>query len=45
MVKFVDDHPELKNRDEDSTDALGTGIEADKLVNGAGLQEGATSEG
>jgi hypothetical protein len=37
MVKFVDDHPELKNREEDSTDASGTGIEAGKPVNGAEL--------
>src|SRR4051812_36404683 len=45
MVDFVDDHPELKNREEDSTDASGTAIEADRPVNGAGLNEGTDGEG
>lgn len=40
MVNFTDDHPEPKNRDEDSTDASGTGIEADTPVNGTKLHEG-----
>ena len=45
MVKFVDDHAGLKNRDGDSTDASGTSVENDKKVNGTRLHEGADNEG
>ena len=45
MVKFAEAHPELKDRKRDSTDASGTGIEAEEPVNGARLHDTANYEG